>query len=1205
MRVESTLSLAFVSSLTGAIAFLMPVLAGEPTAIPGAQTVLPGQNDQPILTQPGVAIAQASPPVALAQTVNPSNASPIRQSGAQVAQQPAPAAPGTPPRATASPTAHAVRLLFLPTTDPRIPADGRSTVKIEGQIVDEQGEPIAQDGVVTLTASAGKFIGADQDRDRPGFQVLARNGKFTAELQSSLTAQTVRIRAAVDLKEPIPLKQGEALLPPVSFDNSGSARVGNLVSPAPSAPINPIPDGQPLAPRTTQLEAYTQIEFITNLRPFILSGSVNFRLGAGGTDYYGSLRDFLNPNRLDENVRFDTSISAFATGRLGEWLLTAAINNQRSLNQTCDGSTRLFRDTQFCDQVYPVYGDSSTSDFLAPSIDSVYFRLERTSPVSGAGSDFAMWGDYSTAEFARASQLFTATTRQLHGLKANYNFGNVQVTGLYANNLQGFQRDTIAPNGTSGYYFLSQRLVIGGSEVVYLETEELNHPGTVVERKQLLRGPDYEIDYDRGTLLFRRPVLQTEFDLFGRSLVRRIVATYQFDGANTGDTHLYAGRVQYNFSREFGQESWAGFSYLNEDQGGRGFELYGVDTLIPLGTEGRIIAEYARSNYDSIFREKISGSAYRLEVNGTLFKGVLGRAYYRSVDQNFTNNATLSFTPGQTRYGANVAAKVTPNTQVQFQIDHEVNFGIAPSFLNATRSLFDPTPDPIPGSRVDNELTTLRAGVLQKFGRADLSVEWVNRDRSDRAAVDQLTANSNQIVSRLNLPLTDTLTFRAQNEQTLSSTDPLYPTRTTVGLDWAMAPGITMRLAQQFLSRTSQFRSTSITSLDTLVDQRLSEDTAITGRYSILNGVNGLTSQGAIGLNHRIKLAPGLKLNLTYERIFGDVFAYTAAGQQFAQPYAVGQSASALGLTQGDSYSVGLEYTDNPDFKASARAEYRNSSAGDNLVLSAAAAGKLSPSFTALVRFQQANFANQTVTGLSDTINLKLGMAYRDPASDVFNALLRYEFRQNPSSTPSSLLIGSGTGETDHLIALEAIYAPSWRWEFYGKFALRSAKSYLAQDLIGTNAISLAQFRSSYRLGYRWDITGEVRWISQTQSGFDEIGYVIEAGYYLTPNLRLGVGYSFGGAYDRDLGNRTKGGPFIGLSLKLNDLFEGFGVQRNFPAAAPQVAPPQQQESLVKPVASATPQTQNSAGGQSDAVPSIAAPVLVPATASSVAGGSQ
>ncbi|HEY9858789.1 MAG TPA: hypothetical protein V6D16_04725 [Candidatus Obscuribacterales bacterium] len=1024
------------------------------------------------------------------------------------------------------------RLEIAPADDPRVAADGRSTVTLQGRIVDQKEQLVVEDTVVTLTASAGKFVGADYDLDRPGFQVLARQGQFTAQLQATLEAQKVRVRAAVNRAKPA------ELLPKIP-------------------PVEPVGSRQPLL-SAEELEAYTQVEFITNLRPSLVTGSINLRLGQSGTDFYSSFRDFLNPELIDDGTQFDVNASVFAIGAIGDWLFTGAYNSQRPLNETCDGTTRLFRDIQFCEQNYPVYGDSSTSTYLTPSIDSVYLRFERTSPVEGAEPDYGMWGDYDTQEFARSSQLFTATTRQLHGFKGNYNLGNLQATFLYANNVQGFQRDAIAPDGTSGYYFLSRRLVIPGSENVFLETEEIARPGTVVQRQSLSRGPDYEIDYDRGTILFRRPILATEFDPFGRTLVRRIVVTYQHETTGS-DTNLYSGRLQYNFSRSLNRESWAGVSYLREDLGSQDFELYGLDFLFPLGSDSSLVGEFAQSSFDSLFRGNVTGSAYRLELSAKLSPGILGQAYYRSVDEGFNNNATFSFTPGQTRYGGAIAANVTPTTKLNLQYDRETNYGIAPLLRTTLPDLFNPAPEPIPGSAVDNTLRTISAGVQQKIGTADLSVDWVNRDRNDRANPDLFEGNTNQLVSRLGLPLTESLTFRAQNELNLDGSDPLYPDRTTLGLDWAAYPGVTVRLAQQFISG-GLFGNGSITSLDTILEHHFSENTSVTGRYSVLSGFNSMTGQGAVGLNHRWTIAPGLRMNLNYEHIFSNLFLRTATGQQFAQPYATGQSAAALGLLSGDSYGVGLEYTDNPNFKASARFEHRTSSAGSNTVISAAAAGKLSPALTALARYQQASAANQLLTALGDTSNLKLGLAYRNPDSDRFNALLRYEYRVNPTITPDTLLFDQATEAVDHTLALEAIYAPDWRWEFYGKYALRSSTSYRAQDLSNTNTISLAQLRTTYRLGYRMDLVGEVRWISQPTTGFDELGWVVETGYYLTPNLRLAAGYSFGRVDDRDFnGDRSRGGLYLGLNLKLNELFDGFGLQKTTPR--------QQQESQVNPTA--------------------------------------
>ncbi|AFY65092.1 Ig-like domain-containing protein [Geitlerinema sp. PCC 7407] len=1004
----------------------------------------------------------------------------------------------------------------------RIMADGRSALTLRGSLLDAQGNPLTQTSTVTLTSTAGQFLGADADEDRPGFQAIARDGQFTARLQSTTNAQKVQVRAAVDRDEVFG-KGDRTTLEPLPID---------------------------LGPQENPLETFTQVEFVTNLRPSIATGVVNLRIGEAGTNYWGSLREFLDPDIIDDGTEVDLDAAAFATGRVGEWLFTGAYNSSRALNETCDGN-RLYQDVQFCEQDYPVYGDSSTVQKTTPSRDSLFLRFERSSPEAGAEADYGMWGDYDTFEFARASQQFTATTRQLHGFKGNYSLGNFQLSAFFSNDVEGFQRDTLVPNGTSGDYFLARRLVIPGSEVVFLEAEEINRPGTVLERKQLLRGPDYEIDYDRGTLRFRRPVLATELNPFGTTLVRRLVVTYQYD-SDRDTTNLYAGRLQYNFSRTFERESWVAATYLREDQGDADFELYGADFLVPLGDNGRFVGEYAHSTNDSIFLGTVDGSAYRLEVDGNISPIVWGRAFYRSVEENFVNNATSSFTPGQTRYGGALTADVAETTRLFAEFDRETNFGIAPLVRTEFVDLFNPEPEPIPGSRLDNTLTTLRAGVQQKVGTADLSLEYVNRSREDRTGETLFDRDTSQLVSRLAVPIVDTLTFRAQNELNLGGDDdPLYPDRTTLGLDWDAYPGVTVRLAHQFFEG-GLFRENAITSLDTILEHDLTENTSITGRYSLINAYNQMAGQGAVGLNHRWTIAPGLRVNLGYEHVFRDLLEPTAAGDRFLQPYATGQSAAALALAGGDTYSVGIEYTDNPKFQASARLEHRDSSDGDNTVISGAAAGKLTPALTALLRYQQADATNQLLDLLGNSKTLKLGLAYRNPRDDRFNALLRYEYRENPSTIPDTLLFENGTGSRDHLFGLEAIYAPTFRWEFYGKYALRNSKTYQARNFSNDSTISLAQLRATHRIGYRTDVAGEVRWISQPGANFDELGWALEAGYYVTPDLRVALGYSFGSVDDRDFtGYRSDGGVYLNVSFKVNELFDGFGRQRLRPERPP------------------------------------------------------
>ncbi|GJD16580.1 hypothetical protein RIVM261_015360 [Rivularia sp. IAM M-261] len=986
----------------------------------------------------------------------------------------------------------APKKLKLETLEAHVPADGRSIATIRGELLDANENRSNRDAVVTLLSNAGEFIGEDNKPDQPGFQVLAKGGEFSANLKSTLDAQTVRIRAM-----------------------SG------------------------------ELEAFTQLQFKTALRPSLVTGVLDFRLGARGTDYYGRFRDFL-PVDKDNSTQVNFRSAVFATGAIGEWLFTGAFDSTRNLNEDCNCDTRLFRTLQSSEQNYPVYGDSSTVDVLAPSTDSFFARLERSPKIPGANPDYFMWGDYNTEEIARASQQFTAITRQLHGFKANYNIGNLQVTGFYGNNIQGFQRDTIAPDGTSGFYFLSRRILQPGSENVFIELEELNRPGTVLQRQSLNRGSDYEINYDQGTLLFRQPILRTDVDDKGQVLVRRIVVTYQYE-SQSNDSNIYGGRLQFNLSRDLNQESWLGATYIQENQGVREFELYGADAMISLGSQGKLLAEYAHSSNNSDVLGFINGDAWRIEAQGKVINGLQARGYYRFADTGFANNSTISFVPGQTRYGAQLTGQLSPTTNLRAQYDHENNFGIAPQPLDTFEELFAPRTQAVPGSKVDNSLSTISAGIQQRFGKASVDVDWLHRNREDR--LTDVSSNSDQLRSRLTFPLTDKLTFLAQNEFTLSSdVDTVYPDRTIFGLNWAAIPGVNVSLTQQFYTR-GQFEGNSITNLSVNGEHKLGKDTTLTGRYSILGGANELTTQGAIGLNHNWAIYPGLRLNLAYEHIFGNFFNRNGAGVQFAQPFTVGQSASSLGFASGDSYGVGLEYTENPDFKASARYEHRSSSGGSNTVISAGAVGKISPALTALVRYQQASSANQKLIGLGDIANLRVGLAYRDPNNDRFNALLRYEYRKNPTAIPDTLLLGSGTGSEDHTFALEAIYAPNWQWEFYGKYALRNSTSYLAQDLVGTSSTNLGQLRATYRLGYSFDLLGEARFISQHD--YSETGFVVEAGYYLSPNLRLGAGYAFGKVDDRDFsGTRSAGGLYLGLTMKLDELFDGFGRQK--PVSKPQ-----------------------------------------------------
>ncbi|OKH19923.1 hypothetical protein [[Limnothrix rosea] IAM M-220] len=981
--------------------------------------------------------------------------------------------------------------LRLTTVEQRVPADGRSTVTVQGFLLDDNGNISNRGGLITLVSSSGEFVGVDAEPDAEGFQVDAKDGQFEATLQSSLESGTVQIRA-------------------------------DLLG----------------------LEAFTQVQFETALRPSLLTGVIDVRIGAENTNYYGSFSEFLDPDSDGKTV-IDVDGAAFAIGAVGDWLLTAAFNGDRPLNEACETCTnRLYRADQKSEEPYPTYGDESTVSNLTPSQDQLFIRFERSPGILNADPDYIMWGDYSTRrEFANASQEFSALSRQLHGAKLNYNLGDLQISGLFSQGGESFQRDTLLPDGTTGFYFLTQRFVVPGSEEIYVELEELERPGTVLQRDRLQRGIDYDIDYDRGSVVFTDPMLRTEFSDEGALLVRRIVASYQHE--TDSDNKLYAGRLRYNFSRETGAESWLGTTYFHEDKGERDLEVFGVDSQISFGKNYLFTGEYARSTNDSTELGNVSGSAYRLDFIGQFSDNISGRAYYRHADTEFANESTISFVPGQTRYGAELDAKISNSTQLRFKYDHENNDGVNIRPIVTLGDLLAADDEAIADGFVDNSLTTISGGLLQKIGKSNLTLDLIYRDREDRINPDN-SGNSTQLRSRFTTPLRDNLRFSISNETTLSGdTDAVYNDRTQVGFDWKILSGVNLGLKQNWYTRGS-LAGQSTTSIDLGGQYQLWKNAVFTGRYRFENFSTGIEDSLGFGIRQRWTVFPGFHVDAAYEKVVGNLF--------FGGDGSVSQGGSrSTRVRDGDSLSLRASYTDNPNFKAEALYEWRNTNGGQTSNVSASLLGKVSPSLTTLFNIDRRFAAGKATRDLPASTDIRLGLAYRNPYSDKFNALVKYEYRHNPDTIPETLLLGTGNSLREHIFAGEMIYAPNWQWEFYSKLAYRHSSIDLADNFSASSSLGLAQVRARYQMN-RWvDLTFGGRWIRQFSAGYDEMGWLGEVGFHPTPNLRLAVGYSSGEInQDRDFdGTRADSGLYAAATLKLDRLFGGFGLQEPLPT--PQV----------------------------------------------------
>lgn len=254
-----------------------------------------------------------------------------------------------------------------------------------------------------------------------------------------------------------------------------------------------------------------------DLRDWILVG---FAEGSVG---YNTLRGNMhNISGADRHAYSDGEAAFFARGTIkGEWLLTAAYDSRRASLQ--DQPRQGAIDPQ---RWYTLYGDDTQHQHDAASSEKLYVRMEKR-------DFYVLFGDYDTGltvtELGRYQRVLT-------GVKSEWTGRNLSAQGFAAEAAQGFVRDDIQPDGTSGLYRTSRTGIISGTEVIAIEVRD-RFTNALISSTPMTRFIDYSFDATDGTFFFRQPVPVQ--DAAFNPL--RIVVTYEVE--NGLDEHVAGGRV--------------------------------------------------------------------------------------------------------------------------------------------------------------------------------------------------------------------------------------------------------------------------------------------------------------------------------------------------------------------------------------------------------------------------------------------------------------------------------------------------------------------------------------------------------------------------------------------------------------------------------------------------------------------------------------
>lgn len=301
----------------------------------------------------------------------------------------------------------------------------------------------------------------------------------------------------------------------------------------------------------------------------------------------GNLEVVGRDDRFEHGFYEDGRLAFYLKGKIkGKFLVTSRYD-------TDDPRRELFTNLD-PDLYYPVYGDDSEITYDA------YDTKQRFYILVEMDRSFAKWGSFHTH--------FTDTELSTHnrtfsGLKLHY---ETLSTTRYGDAKRGFvvytaDVDQLADHteflGTGGsLYYLRNKGVIEGSEKVRVELRD-QIQGMTIASRDLVYGADYEIDYDEGRIILRRP-------LSAENVTDWIISNDIRDGS---EAYLI---VDYEFDPQgFTQDrnnGIRGFMHLGdhfrvggtaiEDRRPVGdYDLRGLDLVGKFGRNTKVVAEYARS----------------------------------------------------------------------------------------------------------------------------------------------------------------------------------------------------------------------------------------------------------------------------------------------------------------------------------------------------------------------------------------------------------------------------------------------------------------------------------------------------------------------------------------------------------------------------------------------------------------------------------
>lgn len=874
---------------------------------------------------------------------------------------------------------------------------------------------------------------------------------------------------------------------------------GTLVVPV-SAPIEP---GEGTLQVTSGLFNATQpVRFLPNLRPMLAAGIIEGSLSLQNFDPKQLGRVSRNDGFEDELNELSSSDSGktSATGRAamflkgkvkGEYLLTLAYDSDKDKNQ------RLFRDIR-PDEYYPVYGDAAAKGFDAQSTSKLYVRVDK-------GRSYAMYGDYVTRTENDDGLSLGQYSRSLTGVRTalENNHGKVTAFAARTNSRQiTTEQRAMLITGPYAIGNVNTDAVLSNSEKVEVIVRDRNNPGLIISQKTLTRFTDYQVDTFSNSIFLTSTL--GSVDANNNPVYLRIT----IEADEGGPEYTVAGA---SASVNVSKAVKVGGSYVKSDDPVTHDELSSVNTVVQLNEKTRLIAEFAHSNNtidpansmsnisatDALTGEQ-SGNAMRVELTSQM-KNIDLRVYHNQADAGFYNTAS-PITAGRKESGIKAQTRIEKVGLLRLEAirtEDQNNQGVRQGLSASVE-------------RAINRILSLEVGLRyyrETSKAASLSTLQVTPYDGTTARVKLNSA----------LPWDGSSAFVEYEQDIADSSRRVF----ALGGNYQVTPNARLYARQEILSSISglyelndtQRRNTTVVGIDSTI----ARDSSVFSEYRVRNGISAREAEAAMGVRNRFEAAKGVYFNTSFEKV-----------KVLEGVDNLSQDSTAL--------SLGVEYLANPDWKSVARVEMRWATQSTTLLNTVGFAYKLNDNITMLTKNVYSNTDNKSDSSGDRMVDrFQLGAAYRDTASNRFDALTKLEYRYDDNQTN----VSSPYLRNVYILSNHINYHPARAVTVSGQYAVK----YVQDDFNGIESNGTAHMlngRFMYDINERWDagVNAGLLWSDVSSGKRFLLG--AEVGYLLAANLWVSAGYNFSGYRDDDLtdSDTTIKGAYMRFRFKFDeDLF--------------------------------------------------------------------